>query len=74
MRDTETSVKSETTEVRKVDCAVVVLERKNNEKIFRKPLDKSPQMWYNINVIKRGSPFYPSVEQMDAKTCAINFP
>ena len=44
MRDAETSVKSETTEVRKVDCAVVVLERKNNEKIFRKPLDKSPKV------------------------------
>jgi hypothetical protein len=43
----ETSVKSKTTEVRKVDYAVVVLESKNNEKILRKPLDKPHKVWYN---------------------------
>ncbi len=53
MRDTETSVKSETTEVRKVDCAVVVLESKNNEKILRKPLDKIHILCYNKTIIKK---------------------
>ncbi len=52
----------------------VIAPRKNFSKFFQKPLDKPQVLWYNIYVIKRGSPFHPSVEQMDAKSCAKNFP
>ena len=49
--------------MRKVDCAVVVLERKNNEKIFRKPLDKYIKVWYNIDTKEKRGITYGNIYQ-----------